>query len=102
MYNKIVNAINGFKNSNPYHYDRGTQSYATGNIDYISTIASMTPSDFITCNYEVLSNLEIVNPVVKRYINQPVDDAFKDGFYILIYLFVLLVAVALLIMTSWQ
>ena len=51
--------MNGFKNSNPYHYDRGTQSYATGNIDYISTIASMTPSDFITCDYEVLSNLEM-------------------------------------------
>ena len=82
MYNRIVNAINGFKNSNHYHYDRGTQSYATGNIDYISTIASMTPSDFITCHHEVLSNLEIVNPVVKRYVNQPVDDAFKDGFKI--------------------
>lgn len=82
MYNKIVNAINGFKNSNPYHHDRGTQSYATRNIDYISTIAGMTPSDFITCHHEVLSNLEIVNPVVKRYVNQPVDDAFKDGFKI--------------------
>lgn len=78
----MLKIFNSLRNNNAQYHNNSVQAYHSSKIDYISTIASMTPSDFITCNYEVLSNLEIVNPVVKRYVNQPVDDAFKDGFKI--------------------
>ena len=74
--------FNSLRNNNAQYHNNGVQAYNSNKIDYISAIANMGDMDFITCHYDVLSNLEIVNPVVKRYINQPVDDAFKDGFKI--------------------
>ena len=74
--------FNSLRNNNAQYHNNGVQAYNSNKIDYISAIANMGDMDFITCHYDILSNLEIVNPVVKRYINQPVDDAFKDGFKI--------------------
>ena len=74
--------FNSLRNNNAQYHNNGVQAYNSNKIDYISAIANMGDMDFITCHYDVLSNLEIVNPVVKRYVNQPVDDAFKDGFKI--------------------
>ena len=78
----MLKIFNSLRNNNAQYHNNGVQAYNSNKIDYISAIANMGDMDFITCHYDVLSNLEIVNPVVKRYVNQPVDDAFKDGFKI--------------------
>lgn len=83
MLNRLTNAYKAFSGKNLTNsYNIGTNAYSSAPIDYLGTLKSLTNDRFITQDPNFLEMLERVNPIVKRYNNQPVDDAFKDGFTI--------------------